>query len=66
MATRVHFENQCDVGVFSVLTNSYCLVAIGGAENFYSSFESELADDIPVIHCSIAGVRIIGTLAVGA
>lgn len=35
MALRAQFENNDDVGVFSKLTNSYCLVAIGGAENFY-------------------------------
>lgn len=35
MATRVQFENNNEVGVFSKLTNSYCLVAIGGSENFY-------------------------------
>ncbi len=39
---RTHFENNNEVGVFSKLTNSYCLVAIGGSENFYSTFESEL------------------------
>lgn len=35
MALRVQFENNDDIGVFSKLTNSYCLVAIGGAETFY-------------------------------
>ncbi|XP_013602364.1 PREDICTED: eukaryotic translation initiation factor 6-2 isoform X1 [Brassica oleracea var. oleracea] len=35
MATRLQFENNCEVGVFSKLTNAYCLVAIGGSENFY-------------------------------
>lgn len=35
MALRVQFENSDDIGVFSKLTNSYCLVAIGGAETFY-------------------------------
>ncbi|MQL89942.1 hypothetical protein Taro_022507 [Colocasia esculenta] len=35
MTTRIQFENSCDVGVFSKLTNAYCLVAIGGSENFY-------------------------------
>ena len=64
MAVRVQFENNNEVGVFSKLTNSYCLVAIGGSENFYSIFESELADTIPVIHTSIAGCRIIGRLTV--
>ncbi|KAJ3334075.1 Eukaryotic translation initiation factor 6 [Blyttiomyces sp. JEL0837] len=65
MAVRAQFENSNDIGVFSKLTNSYCLVAIGGSENFYSVFESELADVVPVVHTSIAGTRIIGRLSVG-
>ncbi|KAI8836696.1 Eukaryotic translation initiation factor 6 [Chytriomyces hyalinus] len=65
MAVRTAFENSNDIGVFSKLTNSYCLVAIGGSENFYSVFESELADVIPVIHTSIAGTRILGSLTAG-
>ncbi|CAD6216925.1 unnamed protein product [Miscanthus lutarioriparius] len=39
MATRIQFENNCEVGVFSKLTNAYCLVAIGGSENFYRKQE---------------------------
>lgn len=65
MAYRVQFENNNEVGVFAKLTNSYCLVAIGGSENFYSVFEGELSDVIPVIHASVAGCRIIGRLCVG-
>ena len=65
MATRVQFENNNEVGVFARLTNGYCLVGIGGSENFYSVFESELADHVPVIHASIAGCRILGRLCVG-
>jgi len=65
MASRVQFEGNNEVGVFSKLTNRYCLVAIGGSENFYSIFESELADAIPVVHASIGGCRIIGRLCVG-
>jgi len=61
----VQYENTNEVGVFSKLTNSFALVSIGGSENFYSVFESELADHIPVIHTSIAGVRIIGRLTAG-
>merc|ERR1712062_53985 len=45
--------------------NAYCLVAIGGSETFYSVFEGELGDTIPVIHTSIAGCRIIGRMCVG-
>jgi len=65
MAVRAQFEKNNDVGVFAKLTNKYCLVAIGGSENFYSVFEGELSDVIPVAHISIAGCRIIGRLVVG-
>ena len=65
MSIRCQFENSSDVGVFAKLTNKYCLVSIGGSENFYSVFESELVPYMPVIHCSIAGTRIIGRLTAG-
>jgi len=65
MAVRVQFEGNNEVGVFSKLTNSYCLVGIGGSENFYSVFEGELSETIPVIHTAIAGCRIIGRMTVG-
>lgn len=35
MAVRAQFENSNEVGVFSKLTNAYCLVGIGASENFY-------------------------------
>ncbi|XP_074644687.1 eukaryotic translation initiation factor 6-like [Tubulanus polymorphus] len=66
MAVRVQFEGNGEVGVFSKLTNAYCLVGIGGSANFYSTFESELeASKIPVVHTAIGGCRIIGRLCVG-
>lgn len=65
MSVRCQFENSSEVGVFARLTNSYCLVAIGGSANFYSSFEAELGDLIPIVHCSIAGTRLVGRLTVG-
>ncbi|KAG0051868.1 eukaryotic translation initiation factor 6 [Gryganskiella cystojenkinii] len=65
MAVRAQFENNNEIGVFAMLTNSYCLVALGGSENFYSVFESELKDVIPIVHTSIAGTRILGRLCVG-
>jgi translation initiation factor 6 len=65
MATRAQFENSNEIGVFSNLTNGYALVAIGGSENFYSVFEQELADHIPVVHTSIAGCRFVGRVTVG-
>jgi translation initiation factor 6 (eIF-6) len=63
--TGVKFENSDEIGVFASLTNSYCLVGIGASESFYSAFEGELADHIPVVHASIAGCRIVGRLTVG-
>lgn len=65
MATRCMFENSNEVGVFSMLTNAYCLVCNGGSQNFYSVFEGELADDIPVVHCSIAECRFVGRVTAG-
>ncbi|XP_076470087.1 eukaryotic translation initiation factor 6-like isoform X1 [Babylonia areolata] len=66
MAVRCQFESNNDIGVFSKLTNSYCLVGIGGSENFYSVFEGELSDaNIPVVHSSLAGCRIIGRMCAG-
>ncbi|KAG2017725.1 eukaryotic translation initiation factor 6, variant 2 [Coprinopsis cinerea AmutBmut pab1-1] len=65
MATRLQFENSSDIGVFSKLTNSYCLVAINGSTNFYSAFESELGDVVPIVHTSIGGTRIVGRLTAG-
>jgi translation initiation factor 6 len=65
MAVRCQFENSPEIGVFSTLTNSYCVVALGEAENFYSYFEAELSNHIPVIHASIAGCRIVGRMIVG-
>ena len=53
------------VGVFARLTNSYAIVAVGASENFYSVFESELQDVIPICHATIAGTRIVGRLTVG-
>ena len=65
MAQRCCFEGSNDIGVFSKLTNSYALVAIGGSENFYSVFEAQLQGVVPIIHASIGGTRIIGRLTAG-
>jgi hypothetical protein len=35
MAVRAQFENNNDIGVFAKLTSAYCLVPVGGSENFY-------------------------------
>jgi len=65
MATRCQFENSSEIGVFAALSNSYCLTGIGGSENFYSVFEAELSDHIPVIHATIAGCRFVGRVTAG-
>src|ERR1700733_15059587 len=61
----LQFENHSDIGVFAKLTNSYCLAAIQGSTNFYSAFESELGDIVPIVHTSIGGTRIVGRLTAG-
>eukprot|EP01097_Dermamoeba_algensis_P008141 TRINITY_DN5289_c0_g1_i1.p1 TRINITY_DN5289_c0_g1~~TRINITY_DN5289_c0_g1_i1.p1 ORF type:complete len:244 (+),score=51.73 TRINITY_DN5289_c0_g1_i1:95-826(+) len=64
MAVRTQFENSSEIGVFSKLTNSYCLVSLGGTDAV-RVFESELSGHIPVIKCSVAGCRIVGRLTAG-
>jgi translation initiation factor 6 len=61
----VQFEGSNEVGVFAKLTNAYALCALGGSQNFYSVFESELADHVPVVHASIAGCRFVGRVTCG-
>ncbi|CAD6231878.1 unnamed protein product [Miscanthus lutarioriparius] len=65
MASRVKFENSCEVGVFARLTNAYCLVPDGASEGFYSVLEGELAGAVTVVRTSVAGTRIVGRLCVG-
>uniref|UniRef100_A0A7S0G1G4 Eukaryotic translation initiation factor 6 n=1 Tax=Rhodosorus marinus TaxID=101924 RepID=A0A7S0G1G4_9RHOD len=64
-AVTCQFEGSSEIGVFSCLTNTYCLVASGGSENFYSVFEAELADHIPVVRVSVSGTRIVGRMVAG-
>jgi translation initiation factor 6 len=64
MAIRTQFENSSEVGVFSKLTSSYCLTPLGNPQ-FYSAFEAELADHIPVIQATFAGTKIVGRMCVG-
>ena len=60
MRMSLYFENIC-----AMLTSSYCLVALASSTNFYSVFEAELSDVIPIIHTTIGGTRIIGRLCAG-
>lgn len=65
MTLRTRYESSDDIGVFSRLTNAYCLVASGASQNFYSVFEQELANHIPVVYTSIGESRVIGRLVIG-
>ena len=65
MAYRTRYESSSEIGIFSVLTNTYCLVGLGGCENFYSTFETHLAQHIPVVHCTISNTKIVGALTCG-
>ncbi|KAK8383573.1 hypothetical protein O3P69_015798 [Scylla paramamosain] len=65
MAVRCQFEGSNEVGVFSKLTNAYCLAGIGASANFYSIFEDQLSETIPVVYASIAGCRIVGSMVTG-
>lgn len=64
MALRLDFENSSEIGVFSKLTNSYCLLADGN-KTFQRAIESEVGEHIPVISTSIAHTRPVGRMVVG-
>lgn len=67
MAVRCRYESSSDIGVFATLTNAYCLASLSsGSTNFFSTFEAELGDVVPVVHTTIGGTRIIGRLTAGA
>jgi translation initiation factor 6 len=60
------------VTIFNVHTNKFSTTkhtthttGIGGSENFYSIFEAELGEHIPVIHATIGGNRFVGRTTVG-
>lgn len=60
MAVRAQFENSNEVGVFAKLTNTYCLVGIGGSENFYRFVYLKISNKIgiavllePFLFCSV-------------
>jgi len=66
MSIRTRYENSSEIGVYATLTNSYCIVGHGGSENFYASFQQELEPHgIPVVHCTIGDMKIVGRLTVG-
>ena len=65
MTAGTHCEQSNEVGVFAKLTNAYCLTCSDRSQNFFSSFEAELSDHIPVIRTSIAGCRFVGRVTVG-
>ena len=60
----VQFENSSEVGVFAKLTSSYCITPLDNPQ-FYSYFQAELADHIPVIQATFAGTKIVGRLCLG-
>ena len=43
---RTHFDGNTEIGAFAKLTNSYCLVGIGGSANFYSDFQAQLGKNL--------------------
>ena len=43
----------------------FIVAGIGGSENFYSIFEAELSEHIPVIHATIGGNRFVGRTVAG-
>ena len=65
MATRCKFESSSQIGVFSLLTNNFCIMGYGGSDHFYSAYENELKSKIPIIKTTISSTKIVGSMLVG-
>jgi len=65
MSVRARFENSSEIGVFTQLTNAYCLVGTSTSQEYARLYETSVGDHIPVIQCSIAGTRIVGRTTCG-
>ncbi|EFO61088.1 Translation initiation factor 6 [Giardia lamblia P15] len=66
MTHRVTYESSSDIGVFTLLTNRYALVAPSGAMNYYSAIESILVPHgLPVIRTTINSSIVVGRTTAG-
>lgn len=65
MAERTHYEASNEIGVFCRLTGSYLLCGTGAPDSFYSLFESTCGNYLPVVVCTVAGTKIVGTMTAG-
>ncbi|KAI5191246.1 translation initiation factor 6 [Nematocida sp. AWRm77] len=63
MSQRIQFESSAEIGAYARLTNLYALVGASDNPNFVSALEEKL--DIPVIQCTINGIKMVGSQAVG-
>ena len=59
------YEASNEIGVFWRLSNSFLLCGTGAPESFYSLFESTCGNYLPVVVCTIAGTKIVGTMTAG-
>ena len=68
MATRCRYINSSEIGVYSVLTNKYCLIGVentGKSDLFHSVLENDLSDKIPFIETTITKTKVIGSMTAG-
>jgi len=66
MAQRAAYESSQDIGVFTLLTNTYCLVAPAASMNYYSVLESTLVPHgLPVVRTTVNGSLVVGRICVG-
>jgi len=65
MITRCKYRTSNDIGAFSKLTNTYCIVGEGGSNSFYDVIETQLQGRMGVIQTSISGTNLVGRMLAG-
>lgn len=64
MVNRCEFENSQDIGAYAKLTNRFCLLPYMEASNSLNVIAEDCADDLMIIHMSVAETPIVGRLAI--
>lgn len=63
MSQRISFETSQEIGAYVRLTNMYALVGAADNIGFISAFEDVL--NVPVVRCTINGIKMVGAQSVG-
>ncbi|KAM0677606.1 eukaryotic translation initiation factor 6 [Binucleata daphniae] len=63
MSHAINFEGSPEVGAYTLLTNSYCIIGKSVSRNYYSLFQDKIK--IPICETLVNTINTVGSLCVG-